>query len=137
VSYLWNTGSTNKSIVANNGGNYWLKVTDANGCVGDDSVTLSQKDCNIGVFFPTSFTPNNDGLNDLYKPKLYGRLDAYHLIIYNRYGQKLFESRNITEGWSGKFNGEMLAAEAYVWQCWYQLTGGNVQSKSGTILLIR
>lgn len=137
ASYLWNTGSVSKSIVANSSGNYWLKVTDANGCAGIDSVTLLQKDCNIGLFFPNSFTPNDDGLNDLYKPKLYARLDTYHIVIYNRYGQTLFESRNITEGWNGKFKGDKLENGAYIWQCWYQLIGENMQNKSGTVLLIR
>lgn len=137
MSYLWNTGATTRSITVSTAGNYWLKVTDINGCIGSDSFTLATKDCNIGLFFPNSFTPNNDGLNDTYKPRAYGRLSQYHISIFNRYGERVFDSRSIGEGWNGEFKAVRQEAGAYVWQCSYQLDGEAVQNLSGTFLLIR
>lgn len=137
ATYLWSNGSNTKSITVNNAGNYWLKVTDINGCIGNDSFRLATKECNIGVFFPTGFTPNNDGWNDTYKPKAYGRINSYRFIIYNRYGQKLFDSNNITEGWNGEFKGVKQETGGFVYQCWYQLIGEDKQYNSGSFLLIR
>lgn len=137
TSYLWSNGSTAGFITVNKAGNYWLKVTDTNGCTGIDSFTLATKDCNIDVFFPNSFTPNNDGLNDIYKPVAYGRLISYHISIYNRYGEKVFERSNISEGWNGELKGVKQERGAFAWQCWYQLSGEVMRHKSGSVLLIR
>jgi gliding motility-associated-like protein len=137
VSYLWSTGSVNNSISINNAGNYWLQVTDTNGCKGRDSFRLITKDCNIDVYFPNSFTPNNDRLNDTYKPKAYGRLRSYHIMIFNRYGERLFESWNILEGWNGMYKGAKQEIGAYVWKCSYQLGDEKMKNKSGSLMLIR
>jgi gliding motility-associated-like protein len=136
-SYLWSNGSIASSITLNNAGKYLLKVTDINGCVGSDNFHLSTKDCKIGVFFPTGFTPNDDRLNDTWKPRAYGRLNYYHIRIYNRYGEKIFESSNISEGWTCVFKGVKQGIGAFVWQCSYQLVGQSMQNSSGSFILIR
>jgi gliding motility-associated-like protein len=136
-SYLWNNGSTAPTITINNPGTYWLRVTDNNGCIGSDTFMLATKNCNIGVYFPTGFTPNRDGLNDTYKPRAYGIVGFYRIFIYNRYGQKVFESYNINDGWNGEFMGVPQEPGTYVWHCWYRLGAASMQQQSGTMVLLR
>ncbi|MFN8243015.1 MAG: gliding motility-associated C-terminal domain-containing protein [Ferruginibacter sp.] len=137
VSYLWSTGSTAPSVILSEPGDYWLKVTDLNGCTGSDSFRLAKKICFSEVYFPNSFTPNNDGKNDVYKPVAYGDLAFYHFSIFSRYGELLFDSRNIAEGWNGEFKGAKQGNGAYIWQCSYQLSGKDMQNSSGAFMLIR
>ena len=66
---------------------------------------------------PNSFTPNGDNLNEVFKPKGDG-IDAsyYHFMIFDRWGEKLFETDDINEGWDGTYNGEPVPTGIYVWK---------------------
>lgn len=136
-SYLWSNGSSNSFIRVGSAGEYWLQVEDIHGCKGTDTFKLKTKDCNIGIYFPSSFTPNDDGLNDTYGPKAYGNLVSYRMAIYNRYGEKIFETYNIRDRWNGKYKGYKQEIGAYVWESVYQMAGKPLVRASGTLLLIR
>ena len=136
-NYNWSTGEHTASIRVNQAGQYYVSASDNNNCISRDSFTLTKKDCYIGIFFPNSFTPNNDGLNDTYKPIAYGGLNYYHINIYNRYGEKVFDNGNITEGWTGEFKGVKQQNGTFIWQCMYQLVGKAMQNSSGSFILIR
>jgi len=59
-------------------------------------------------------------------------------VIYNRWGQKIFESKDPSKGWDGKVNGVLQAAETFVWACNYtQRDTGVKESKTGTVTLLR
>ena len=63
---------------------------------------------------PNAFSPNGDGINDIYKAKQgYKSLVEFHAAIYNRWGQKLFEWDNPAEGWDGTYNGKDVAQGVY------------------------
>ncbi|HNJ94111.1 MAG TPA: gliding motility-associated C-terminal domain-containing protein, partial [Ferruginibacter sp.] len=90
------------------------------------------------ILFPNAFTPNNDGLNDRYKPSVVGTLQSYELIIYNRYGQPVFRSKDPNDGWNGSFkNSSKPLAGTYVWFCRYRFNGGQPLQEKGTFMLIR
>lgn len=57
--------------------------------------------------FPTAFTPNNDGKNDLFKPIVYTSLTRYYFVVYDRLGQKVFEQTDPLKGWNGTINSHM------------------------------
>ena len=135
--YLWNDGSTAPVLKANHPGIYWLQVTDQSGCVGKETATITPKACYKKIFFPNSFTPNLDGVNDLYKPKLYGYLNYFHLVIYSRWGQKVFECYDQNTGWNGYFRGLKQESGAYIWQCVYQFKDDKIESQRGSFLLLR
>jgi gliding motility-associated-like protein len=135
--YAWSTGDANTSIMVNQPGWYWLQATDQNGCTGTDSIHIATKDCLYGFFMPTAFTPNNDGKNEWCQPRLFGRITKYHFIIFNRWGQKVFDSNDHTRGWDGKINGQPAAVGSYVWSCSYQLENKTAEHKKGTVMLIR
>jgi gliding motility-associated-like protein len=135
--YLWSNGSFSPAITVNTIGRYWLMVTSDAGCVGKDTVTLIAKACYRNIFFPTSFTPNGDSRNDNYKPTVYGFLDRYHIKIYNRWGQKVFESSDPLIGWNGNFGGLKQLAGGFVWECTYQFKNAIMETERGSFLLLR
>jgi gliding motility-associated-like protein len=137
VNYLWNNNATTSSITIDKQGTYWLQATDDNGCVGKEFVTVSLKDCMQGFYVPNAFTPNNDGRNDLFKPMIFGNVVHYSLVIYNRFGQKVFESTDLTRGWDGNFHSRNSPGDIFIWSCVYQFAGGNVENKKGTVTLVR
>lgn len=134
TSYLWDDGSTLPYLQINQSGNYSLKVLDSNGCIGQAQISVEHKDCTNFLIFPSAFTPNSDGLNDQFKPAVKGRIQRYNLCIYNRWGQKIFESFDPLKGWDGFPNS--LKTDVFVWLCQYQFKGQNKQTKRGTVTLI-
>ena len=135
--YLWSTGSAQSSVIVNQPGFYTLTVRDANGCAGTDTIEIVPKVCNKGFFIPTAFTPNNDGTNDSFRPYLFGRVVNYRFVIYNRWGEKVFETTDLQKAWDGRLNGIAQPSFVFVWQCFYQFEGETPSFKKGTVTLIR
>src|SRR5258706_7546293 len=100
-SYLWNNNATTPSITISQPGAYWLQVKDGNNCAGRDSILVNPKNCMEGFYIPTAFTPNNDGKNDVFRPMLFGNVIKYKFIIYNRWGEIVFQTSNLNKGWDG------------------------------------
>jgi gliding motility-associated-like protein len=136
-NYLWSTNSMNQNITIQNAGEYWLKVTDNNNCKGSDTIVVSPKECLKGFFIPTAFTPNGDGKNDHLKPLLFGNVKKYHFVIYNRWGEIVFETSDLTKGWDGTVKGMKQESAVYVWLCNYQFEGEELRIQKGTVLLIQ
>ena len=95
------------------------------------------KICPQLVFIPTAFTPNGDGLNDVFRATPVRPLQYFHLLIYNRYGQKIFETSTPSTGWDGSFKGSRQQTGGYMYQCSYRFTGGQQQNVSGYFILVR
>jgi gliding motility-associated-like protein len=132
--YLWNDNSKNQSLKVTFAGLYWVEVTDSNNCKGRDSITIQP--CEKFVV-PNAFTPNGDGLNDVFKPAIYGTAVNYTMIIFNRWGQMIFKSSDPGKGWDGTLSGVLQPEGTYVWNCQFQLLGNKPDHKSGTVVLIR
>jgi gliding motility-associated-like protein len=138
-AYLWSDGSTGPSTIIPIPGQYWLAVATSAGCTAVDTIIVSGKTCPFGIFFPNAFTPNNDGNNDVYRPKVYLLIDKFYMAIYNRWGAKVFETTDPNNGWDGRFNGQPQPSGAFVWYASYHVqgsSGGDVLEK-GTLMLIR
>ena len=108
ASYKWYpTNETTPSILANQARLYAVEVTDKNGCINRDT-TLIDEECKLRVWIPNAFTPNNDGLNDIFKITALHASEAT-LQIYNRWGEQIFNTgKALQEGWDGNraFDGE-------------------------------
>ena len=137
TNYLWYNGSINSSITINNPGTYWLEVTDQKNCKNKDSITVASKQCLKGFYVPTAFTPNRDGKNDLFRPLLFGNVKKYQFIIYNRWGQVVFETTDVSKGWDGDLKGRTQSTNLFVWLCYYELEGEEKKFEKGTVVLIR
>jgi gliding motility-associated-like protein len=136
-SYHWSNGSQQQSITIAQSGVYWLQVIDANNCEGWDSITVSPKECLRGFYIPTGFTPNNDGRNDNFKPFIFGNIKQYRFSIYNRWGQVVFETRDLFIGWDGRFKGVPQDSNVFSWTCMYELEGEVTKLEKGIVVLIR
>lgn len=95
---------------------YYVLGTDSNGCKEIDSiiVNLSPK---IIIYVPTAFSPNGDGVNDLLFVETKG-VRSIELEVYDRFGQTVFETKDLFEGWNGTLNGngELLSKDVYLYR---------------------
>ena len=87
---------------------------------------------------PSGFTPNNDGLNDLLKAIPVGIKEFRYFRIYNRWGQKIFETTNLTgSGWDGKFNDVPQPEGVYVYMIDATFKDGQKEHRQGNVTLLR
>jgi gliding motility-associated-like protein len=89
------------------------------------------------INFPNAFSPNNDGLNDAFRPYYYGNLNGYMLSIYNRWGERLFTSYKIDEGWNGEFRGALVDMGVYFYECKFYCPLLGYINLKGDVTLIR
>jgi gliding motility-associated-like protein len=147
ASYLWTPASNLSGINIANPTfgpaavgiyTYKLIVTDSNGCAAVDSVTITVTElkCGDGAFLPTAFSPNGDGQNDM----LYVRGDCIKkltLLIYDRWGEKVFETTNPANGWDGKFRSKECDTAVYTYYLAADILDGTTISKKGNVTLLR
>lgn len=136
-SYNWSTGSNTRSISIRQPGEYWLEVKDEEGCTGKDTVLVKLKDCMQGLYVPSAFTPNGDGLNDEFKPMLFGNVKQYEFTVFNRWGTPIFRTRQLGQGWDGRLKGVLQASDVFIWMVKYQLDGQPPKTEKGSVNLIR
>jgi gliding motility-associated-like protein len=140
-NYHWKNGSTDPVFTANTSGDYSVTAIDDNGCSKTASVNLSFINCsNCKLYFPGAFTPNHDGLNDIFRPKTLCNnlpLLKYHLIIYNRWGQPVFTSSDPTAGWDGNFHNTPAPQSVYVYIAEYSFSPNKTIRTTSTLLLTR
>lgn len=122
---------------------YYLEVTEPGGCKNRDSVTVYTKSfvCEEPyIFVPNTFTPNGDGLNDIFYVRGNVITELY-FVIYNRWGEKIFETNDQNTGWDGTFGGSQLPPDAYGYYLRYKCIGmgasDEYQFKKGNVTLIR
>lgn len=118
---------------------YYLIVEDENGCRNIDTVTIQIREfeCELPyIFIPNAFTPNNDGNNDEFFVRANSITNVY-LAIYNRWGQRVFETRDLNQGWDGTFNGMPLEADVFGYYLEIECYNGQKHFKKGNVALIR
>ncbi len=107
------------------------------GCKISDTININVKNCPQYIYFPSAFSPNNDGLNDMLRPTISGKLLFYDLKIYERNGQIIFSSNDPATGWNGSFRGAHQNSGIYVYVCRYRFINMPDTIAKGTIMLIR
>ena len=85
---------------------------------------------------PNTFTPNGDGINDRFLV-LGTEIADFSLLIFNRWGEKIFESDDLREGWDGTYNGVLSPIDTYVWRVDYQEYSGDGGTLFGHVNLVR
>ncbi len=136
ATWLWNTGETTSNITVTNPGYYSATVT-INGCVATDTVWVAN-DCYVS--FPNIFTPNGDGVNDYFFPRnlLTRGLIDFHMQIYNRWGQLVYETTSIDgQGWDGKFNNIAQPEGVFIYKIDAMFKDGQKLNKQGNVTLTR
>ena len=113
-----------------------LEVTDSKGCKGTDHMEVFEEGCPPSLWVPNAFSPNGDGLNDLFIP-VPRYLEILNFYIYDRWGQLIFESNRPIKGWDGKYKNREVQEGVFAWKVNYLMTNGKVDSKGGTVTVIR
>ncbi|MEO8764745.1 MAG: gliding motility-associated C-terminal domain-containing protein [Ginsengibacter sp.] len=133
VNYMWQDGSTQSAFTIKTPGLYSLKATNICGSTFDE-VKITAGAC--GLMLPNAFTPNGDGLNDIFRVKYPFTVQRFRLTIFNRFGQKIFETTDINKGWDGSYQNQKQPVGSYVWVV--QLVGVDSleQTSKGLITLI-
>src|SRR5690606_29175101 len=95
---LWSNGSNESSIQVTDTGVYWVNV-----CQNTDTIRIAREICSCDIFIPTAFTPNGDGINDIFRPMAAAGcpVGQFRMNIYNKWGALVFTSHSIQNGWDG------------------------------------
>jgi len=138
-SYWWNTGTTTSQITIDTTGLYSVEAESDQGCKITDAVWVLW--AGTSFFVPNAFTPNGHGLNDVFGviPRL-DYINQYRISIFNRWGQMIFNTSDLSQGWDGSYQGKPCQAGAYVYRIVYQDFGmGKQENKvmEGTVMLVR
>lgn len=139
-SYLWSTNpvQTVPEIRGLPNGQYMVWVKDANGCTDSSRLDVLYDNC-CKPFVPDAFTPNGDGLNDLFRIRYKGDMTLQHFSIYNRLGQRVFTTASKEQGWDGTYMGTRQDVGTYFY--YIKIICGNRGDKTvefkGDVTLIR
>ncbi len=134
-TYLACTDCPTPDVTPSENTTYQLLVTDASGCTATDSVRALI--INDVLLLPTGFSPNSDGVNDLFRAAN-KNLKKLVLQVYNRWGEKVFESVGPKDGWDGFYKNSEQAIGTYTWRAEYQTTNmKKAKFESGNVTLIR
>lgn len=116
---------------------YSLKVSVLpEGCYDNDAISVRYIK-GPEVYVPTAFTPNNDGMNDIFRPMPVGVTQINYFRVYNRWGQLIYQTTAYMQGWDGTYNGKPAVQGAYVWTVQAKDFKGNEIVKKGTVTLVR
>jgi gliding motility-associated-like protein len=139
-AYKWQDGSTEPQIEVSTDGLYWVVVTDYNGCKASDSVILKQ--CELLLWMPNIFTPDGDGLNDIFLPVY--KLDVeikFQMYIFNKWGEQIFSTNEISKGWDGTYKGVLCTQDLYTWRIIFSAPDNHkfrqISPQSGNVMLLK
>jgi gliding motility-associated-like protein len=140
-TYVWSNAQTGDSVTGLAAGAYGITVTDTNGCSFTHTFQIfaSSMPCEIitpVIYVPNIFSPNDDGFNDILFVRGRGVRD-FTFIIYDRWGGKVFTTTELTNGWNGKYHGELAGNAVYVYYLTADMDDGSKVNRKGTITLVR
>lgn len=144
-TYSWSpstglSNSTSASVIADpmNSTYYCVTVTGAGNC-DDTACVMVTVNIVCGTFYlPNAFSPNNDGDNDIFRAYVNPQCVVdYRLSVYNRWGEKVFETYDVKEGWNGEFRGTGSNTAVYAYKCKVEFTNGQVKELQGNVSLVR
>jgi gliding motility-associated-like protein len=124
-------------------GYYLVHIIDRNGCMSVDTALVSIGPMQLGrIEVPNAFTPNGDELNDDFLA--YTNIDTkfeFKMLVFNKWGQQIFESNDIQRGWDGTYKGELCQPDLYTWIIKFEVPGYIKMDQSsplkGVVMLVR
>ncbi len=136
AQYEWSTGATTSSITIDQAGTYSLHVTGQ--CIdAEASMEVIEGECDPFVYVPNTFTPNGDGRNEVFIPILNGFEGwNYHLLVFDRWGEVIYETHNRPDGWDGTTRGTQAQIDVYVLKVIVE-RDGDAQDFIGHVTLVR
>ncbi|HMO61936.1 MAG TPA: gliding motility-associated C-terminal domain-containing protein [Ferruginibacter sp.] len=143
VFYSWsppglldNPNIANPKAILSGDAQFSVEVKDAVGCIGYDTVIIKTF-ADIRFYVPNAFSPNGDGLNDVFRPVASGIPVLEWFRIANRYGEIVFETNQLNKGWDGTFRNKPQATGNYVWWLRGKTSSGRIVEMKGNVVLVR
>lgn len=118
-------------------GLYHYQISDSHECGIDGYATVMKEWRQCAVFIPNAFSPNRDGVNDLFKAKVNDDISDFRMAIYGRWGQLIFETLDSERGWDGKQRGVDQPTGSYLYVITFTDSKAQPRKEQGTLLLIR
>lgn len=136
-SYLWSTGATTQVIAVSESGMYSV-IVDMNGCMLYDTTYVNGELGGGVVWMPNTFTPNGNALNETFCP-VGNDMTEMRLQIFNRWGELIFETKSLGGCWDGKYKGNVVQEDVYVWKLQYRTRcgGEKLERRIGHVAVIR
>lgn len=139
ANVIWNTGATTPSITATDTGTYTVTVS-SEYCSATDEILLTREMCECDAAVPNAFSPNGDGLNEVFLPVIESGclIGGFSLAIYNRMGELIFSSNSVKSGWDGNQKGKPVDIGIYYYEL--RFDGGTKRKEhnyKGSLTLIR
>ena len=138
-AFSWSNGATIQNLVDLKEGLYSVTVTDVNNCTDSEDITLINiihPDCEFGIFVANIFSPDGNGENDILFVQGSG-VQTMKFVVFNRYGNKVFESSSTEVGWDGTFKGSPANTGVFVYYVRGIFLNGDEFDEKGTVTLIR
>ena len=134
--------SSNPCFLIEDTDNFQIYLTAINelDCEFFDTLNLGPFDlCNetCELFVPNVFSPNNDGINDLFGPISDCEPEVYLFRIYNRWGSLIYETSDFSAPWDGTFNAKQVGTDVFIWSLKYQFAGQSLIEDAGDVTVIR
>jgi gliding motility-associated-like protein len=117
-TYLWSTGETTQLVYAKYYQPYTVIITTPLNCSIEETI-LVEEYCQSALYLPNSFTPDGDGINEVFFPTG-NNIASIKLAIFDRWGELIYEGENADAFWNGKFNGNVVKQDVYVWKVTYR-----------------
>jgi len=114
---------------------YYVIITSPEGCSSLDSLYI-EVNANGNIYVPNVFSPNGDGNNDIFYVHGNG-IKHFNLMVFNRWGQNIFESNDVDRGWDGTLNGKELNQGVFVYSLKVELYNNEIIKKTGNITLLK
>ncbi len=137
-TFIWNTGDTDSSIANLGVGTYNVIISDSSGCTNNYSINVEdyQVDCEYHVYLPNVFSPNGDNENDVLYVRGKG-IETVKLVIYNRWGNKVFETTDINQGWDGTYRGQEQGSAVFVYYLEATFVNGATAKDKGNVSIVK
>jgi gliding motility-associated-like protein len=139
VDYVWSNGQTGRKLtVYNQDQTIWLRAW--NSCFEKvDTVSITYEECDCHFFVANTFSPNNDGVNDIFMPVSSCLYEQFQMEIYDRWGTLIYATDKLDQGWDGTFKGKNMPQGVYSYQLRYKKFSWHAAGdyERGTINLIR
>jgi gliding motility-associated-like protein len=136
-NYEWIDGSEEPYLIVDQPGDYWFLVTNECGSRAE-TITVVFEDCDEAVYIPSSFTPDNDGVNDVWKI-VARNINSMQTRIMNRWGQVVFESNELAPVWVGGFDtGDNYVSDGlYFFRVEFERRNGQREVREGSMFMLR
>ncbi|MDQ2720816.1 MAG: PKD domain-containing protein [Bacteroidota bacterium] len=134
---LSNSNVQNPVAILSDNQQYILNISSTAGCTASDTINVNVYKVKPGIFVPNSFTPNGDGLNDVFRPILIGMKSLDYFRVYNRGGQLMFYTNIQNKGWDGTYKGAAQDPAVFVWIVEGVDYLGKTIFQKGSVTLIR